>query len=82
MNKKFPLRRWYQFSLRTMFVGVAAIAILLAQWPPYRVETIGSSGDLRYRQVVLWNAGFFATASAEMVVIGAWLITHLTNRRR
>jgi hypothetical protein len=26
-----PERRWYQFSLRTMFVGTAAVAILLAQ---------------------------------------------------
>jgi hypothetical protein len=79
VTERTPHRRWYQFSLRTMFVAVAAIAILLAQWPPYRVETIGSSGDLK---VVLWNAGFFATASAEMVVIGAWLISPLMNRRR
>ncbi len=70
-----PRRRWFAFSLRTLFVGVTAIAIPASQWPPIRCGPLVGPPHQRFYEIsdcrINWL--FVGAVGLECLVLVAWL---------
>ena len=88
-------RRWFQFRLRTLLIGVTAWSVLLIQWPLVEWELEPpSQADcpnlmLNERQKLpedLWIRSYYVPlrvwqfATAEIVVIAGWQLLALLRR--
>ena len=84
-------RRWFQFSLRTLFVVVTAWAVLLAQWPlvdyaPEKFTSVAIQGkhdewriDVTEEHHVV-PMRVIVVASAEAAALIGWLIWRRLRR--
>ncbi len=71
-----PPRRWFRFSLRTMFAAVTAVAILVLQGAPIYLEvTAYSDQHLRAYEIAEYklNERFFLVLGAEALALVAYL---------
>ena len=71
-------RRWPQFSLRSMLVLVAGVALLMSQYPFF--ETVPLSGAVQWTaanqpitEIVAPTRGFVLVSLGEIAVFVAWL---------
>jgi hypothetical protein len=71
-----PKRRWFRFSLRTLFVLTVAVAALAAAWPPLvRMPTKDPNLNVYEPSLTFWPV-----AIVELIAGYAWW--RLISRRR
>jgi hypothetical protein len=82
------MRKRMRFSLHGLFVGIAAVAALLSQYPfieskelPYISPQMVSTVTIEYRMVHRPTPGFVAVAKIEAILGICWLYWRAKRRR-
>lgn len=57
MSQEKPKRRWYQFSLRTMFVAVICFAVAFTAWSASLHNSLYGRGEVRLDLAAIAGAG-------------------------